>query len=368
MRSANLLPVTGIILINFILCGCGPRQDTTKNTVVAVETLAAPPSSPIRFSDVTQQAAIKFKHNSGAFGLKLMPETMGSGVAFIDFDGDGFQDLFFVNCRYWTPQEVKEYQGGKWSEDEMTVFKRTHPPGTKPQRFVPATVPQKRTTGELYKNNGDGTFRNVTKGSGLDIEMFGMGAAVGDYDNDGRPDLYVTGLGRNYLFHNEGNGRFREVASAKGVQDSGWSTSAAWLDYDKDGRLDLFVCHYVDWKPNNDRYGTMNGRDKSYTAPFFIGARSPAFITTTAMENLPTFLKKLALSQLCVLHRHRRVMLSKRCPPSHLAWQSAIITTTVGRTSQSPMTASPIASFAITKTARSPKAASKREWPTIALV
>ncbi len=190
-------------------------------------------------------------------------------MVLIDFDSDGYQDLFFVNSRYWTEAESEQYRRGQWSQDEMTVFKRTHPPGTKPQRFVPDTIPTARTTGQLYKNKGDGTFRDVTKGSGLDVEMFGMGAAVGDYDNDGRDDLYITALGHNYLFHNEGQGRFREIAAASGIQDKGWSTSAAWLDYDKDGRLDLFVCHYVEWTPDNDRYGTMNGRDKSYTAPYF---------------------------------------------------------------------------------------------------
>ena len=233
-----------------------------------VNTASAVPSSPIQFTDVTAQAGIKFKHNRGDFGLKLMPETAGSGVAFFDYDSDGDADLFFVNCRYWTEAEAQAYKRGKWSQDEMTIFKRNHPPGTKPTRHIPSQIPRQRTTGALYQNNGDGTFRDVTKDSGLDIEMFGMGAAAGDFDNDGRVDLYVTGLGRNYLFQNLGKGRFREVAETKGVRDSGWSTSAAWLDYDKDGWLDLFVCHYVEWSPGIDRYGTINGR-KSYTAPYF---------------------------------------------------------------------------------------------------
>ena len=267
------MPLRSCCVVFFLttLIGCTSNQKLevtsapTPTVSGAVDTLL----SPLQFSDVTQKSGIKFKHNSGAFGLKLMPETMGSGVAVLDMDGDGYQDLFFVNSRYWTPQEIKEYQSGKWSQDEMTIFKRLHPPPAKPVRRVPAKVPSQVTAGALYRNNGDGTFSDVTKGSGLDIEMFGMGAAAADYDNDGKQDLYVTGLKRNYLFHNKGNGHFEEVSARLGVQDSGWSTSAAWLDYNKDGRLDLFVCHYVDWKPDNDRYGTMNGRDKSYTAPTF---------------------------------------------------------------------------------------------------
>lgn len=263
------LAITAAFLSGITIAGCTARQQSRiiKPTRTAQNTPSVP--ARIQISDVTAQAGIQFKHNSGAFGLKLMPETMGSGVAVLDFDNDGYQDLFFVNSRYWTREEVEAYRRGEWSQDEKTVFKRHHPPGTKLQRFVPSQIPTARTTGELYRNNGDGTFRNVTKGSGLDVEMFGMGAAVGDYDNDGLNDLYVTGLGRNYLFHNLGQGHFREVASSAGVRDQGWSTSAAWLDYDKDGQLDLFVCHYVQWTPSNDRYGTMNGRDKSYTAPFF---------------------------------------------------------------------------------------------------
>lgn len=242
-----------------------PQQPATTTTTGATQA----PSHSIRFTDITQEAGIKFKHNSGAFGLKLMPETMGSGVAFIDYDNDGDQDLFFVNCRYWKDKEVEEYKRGKWSLDEHTIFKRFHPEGAIPVRYVPAIRPRDFTPSQLYSNDGKGNFSNVTTGSGLDIEMYGMGACVGDYDNDGRVDLYVTGLGRNYLFRNLGNGKFKEVAGAMGVLDKGWSTSAAWLDYDKDGWLDLFVCRYLKWTPGTDRYGTMNGRDKSYTSPSF---------------------------------------------------------------------------------------------------
>lgn len=162
---------------------------------------------------------------------------MGSGVAWIDYDGDGYPDLFFVNSRHWNTQERRQ---GKLP----------------PLEPLPSEPP---ASCALYHNNHDGTFTDVTHQAGLDMPVFGMGVCVGDYDNDGHPDLYVTGLGRNYLFHNNGNGTFSEVAVNAGVQDGGWSASAAWVDVDRDGRLDLVVCHYVRWSPEKDiafpRYG-----------------------------------------------------------------------------------------------------------------
>ncbi|MDF2440773.1 MAG: hypothetical protein JWN98_1757, partial [Abditibacteriota bacterium] len=283
---AHTTALWGVVSLALLLSsGCASRNSsplptgkspspTAKTTPTIQTSPATGPSvsSPLRFTDVTQQAGIRWKHNSGASGLKLMPETMGSGVTWIDFDGDGDQDLFFVNGRHWTALEIEEYRKGQWSEDEKTVFRRTHPPGTALRRVVPTSLPTQRTTSALYRNNRDGTFTDITRGSGLDVEMQGMGAAVGDYDNDGRNDLLVTSVGRNYLFRNQSTlkvPRFLEVAQQAGVRANGWSTSAAWLDYDKDGLLDLFVCRYVKWTPALDRYGTMNGRDKSYTAPFF---------------------------------------------------------------------------------------------------
>ncbi len=192
----------------------------------------------IRFSDVTHSSGIGFRHHTGGFGLKLLPETMGSGVAWIDYDGDGYPDLFLVNGRDWTPAEVSAY-----------IHHNGHRDAEKYHFPIPPAPPHHRSTGALYHNNRDGTFTDVTKASGLDIEMQGMGVAVGDYDNDGKPDLYVTGYGRNYLFHNQGQGHFQEVAAQAGVQDHGFSTSAMWIDYDRDGKLDLFVCHYLNWTP-----------------------------------------------------------------------------------------------------------------------
>lgn len=187
-----------------------------------------------------------------------MPETNGSGVAFLDYDGDGDQDLFFVNSR-------------TWNEAERAAARRTLPPAMAPYiKETPARVANK--TGALYRNNSDGTFTDVTTNSGLDVSIYGMGAAVGDYDNDGRPDLYVTAYPRNYLFHNEGQKtdkqwHFREVSSASGVQGAGWGMCTAWVDYDKDGLLDLFAGRYIQWSPTTDIYQPSSKGRKGYSNP-----------------------------------------------------------------------------------------------------
>jgi enediyne biosynthesis protein E4 len=195
---------------------------------------ASPETSSIQFRDVTQQSGIHFFHNNGAFGKKYLPETMGPGVAFIDYDNDGWPDIFLVNGMDW--------------------------PGHG----------QKRTTPKLYHNNHDGTFTDVTHKAGVDVEMYGMGVAVGDYDNDGYDDLFVTAYGQNRLFHNNGNGTFTftDVTQKAGLQGpKEFSTSAAWLDYDKDGHLDLVVANYVQWTPETDLYCTLDGKAKSYCTP-----------------------------------------------------------------------------------------------------
>ena len=186
---------------------------------------------PAAFSDATSAAGIRFRHNSGAFGRKYLPETMGSGVAWLDVDQDGWQDIFFVNSTNW--------------------------PGQKGRPTFPA----------LYRNNHDGTFRDITRESGLEVELYGLGVAAADFDNDGRVDLYVTALGRNRLFRNLGQSTFADVTDKAKVADPGFSTSAAWVDYDRDGRLDLFVCHYVDWSIESDLFCTLDGTRKSYCTP-----------------------------------------------------------------------------------------------------
>jgi enediyne biosynthesis protein E4 len=178
--------------------------------------------TPGRFTDISRHAGITFVHNNGAYGDKLLPETMGGGVAFLDFDNDGDQDLLFVNSSYW--------------------------PGHVPSGKAP-------TTAALYRNDGKGRFSDVTANSGLDVAIYGMGVATGDYDNDSRVDVFLTGVHGNRLFHNDGDGKFRETTSDAGVigASGDWSTSAAWIDYDNDGRLDLFVCNYVRWSEELDR-------------------------------------------------------------------------------------------------------------------
>ena len=189
-------------------------------------------ASPIQFRDVTQSAGIRSLHNNAAFGKKFLPETMGPGVAFIDYDNDGWPDIFLVNGMDWPGHVLKH------------------------------------STPKLYHNNHDGTFTDVTRKAGLDVEMFGMGVAVGDYDNDGFDDLFVTAYGQSRLFHNNGNGTFTDVTQKTGLLGpKEFSTSAAWVDYDKDGHLDLVVGNYVQWTPETDLYCTLDGKSKSYCTP-----------------------------------------------------------------------------------------------------
>jgi len=208
-----------------------PVSAPLSSSPAQAEPVNARPSGPIQFTDVTAQAGINFKHNSGAFGKKLLPETMGSGACFIDYDNDGWQDILIVNSMDW--------------------------PDHKSHNSYPA----------LYHNNHDGTFTDVTREAGLAVEIYGMGCAVGDFDNDGLDDVYITAVGSNHLFRNLGNGKFVDVTAKAGVSDSGFSTSAIWFDYDNDGKLDLFVSHYVDWSIATDQYCSLDNKSKSYCTP-----------------------------------------------------------------------------------------------------
>jgi hypothetical protein len=239
-----------LLVALFILASCKPKASSEPKAVlatpakistpsasqsppVAVDSIAksSRPSGPIEFTDVTAQAGIHFKHNSGAFGNKYLPETMGSGVCFLDYDNDGWQDILLVNSMDW--------------------------PGHKSGNSFPA----------LYHNNRDGTFTDVTRQAGLAVEMYGLGCAVGDYDNDGYVDIYITTVGSNHLFHNLGNGKFADVTAKAGVADPGFSAGAVWFDYDNDGKLDLFVAHYIDWSIETDQYCSLDNKNKSYCTP-----------------------------------------------------------------------------------------------------
>ncbi len=199
--------------------------------LLATVLLASAPRVPaVHFTDVTAKAGIRFVHNAGKTGKKWLPETMGAGCAFFDADGDGWPDILLINGKDWIPHG-------------------------------------RRTTAALYRNNHDGTFTDITRGSGLDIEIYGLGVAVADYDNDGREDVYITALDGDRLFHNEGGGKFRDVTRESGIHNAAFGASAVWFDYDRDGKLDLFVANYVQWNPKGDLWCSLDGATKSYCTP-----------------------------------------------------------------------------------------------------
>ena len=188
-------------------------------------------SFPVQFRNVTRQAGLSFKHNNGSFGKKYLPETMGSGAAFLDYNNDDWQDILLINGKNWP--------GRKGSGSTMA----------------------------LYHNNRDGTFSDVTRKAGLNLEMYGMGCAAADYDNDGWVDLYVSALGPDRLFRNQGDGTFRDVTGKVGLGNPDFATSVAWLDYDRDGNLDLLVTNYVEWSIKTDIRCSLDGVNKSYCTP-----------------------------------------------------------------------------------------------------
>ena len=224
--------------LGFAACGGGEGPGGARapgpTTTAAVAAPAVPATASVTFVDVTGKAGLRFRHTTGAFGKKYLPETMGAGCAWLDYDGDGRPDIFLVNGRAW-PGHAR--------------------PGGGPS--YPA----------LYRNRGDGTFEDVTVRAHLDVESYGMGVAVGDFDNDGHPDLFLNALGPDHLYRNRGDGTFEDVTARAGVSDPAFGSSATWIDYDKDGRLDLFVCNYVAWTPGTDLFCTLDGAQKSYCTP-----------------------------------------------------------------------------------------------------
>lgn len=235
MTGTSLLRVFALLalLAGF---GCGKVPHPSVSPTPAPE--PTPVSSTIRLEEVTKDSGLSFLHLNGAAGKKWMPETMGAGVAAFDADGDGRVDLLFVNGRYW-PGDPR----GAAGQPTLRFFRNVTLMGG-PIRFVDAT-----------------------KESGLDVALYGMGAAVGDLNGDGSPDLLVTGLGECRLFLNDGKGRFRDATKGSGLSPIGWATSAALADFDGDGILDAFVGHYVSWTPATDLTCTLDGRNKSYCTP-----------------------------------------------------------------------------------------------------
>ncbi len=253
-----------VVVVALLLPSCGPDApaddvpESGSYAAVTAEPEAAPterPMAALSYVDVTRAAGIDFVHETGAYGRKLLPETMGAGGALFDYDGDGDQDILLVNGDWWPGHENPRAEQGA-----------------------------ARPTMHLYRNDGDWKFTDVTEAAGLAIPFYGMGAAACDTDGDGDADLFVAGVG-GYLFLRNDGGVFVDVTAESGLMPGTWTdseggehgpfaTTPVFLDHDGDGRPDLFVAHYVHWSVETDVFSTMNGRDKSYAIPTLYAGES----------------------------------------------------------------------------------------------
>jgi len=227
IRTFLLLALTGTIVLAAACSKEEQRKNPSSNDPAAASTNTQSAILP-KYVNITKKAGISFVHNNAAFGAKYLPESIASGCAFLDYNNDGNQDIFLVNFKDW------------------------------PERKRKASYPA------LYKNNGDGTFSDVTSTAGLSLEMYGLGVASADYDNDGHMDIFVSCLDQDHLYHNNGNGTFSDMTEAAGIREKEFGTSSTWFDYDRDGFVDLYVCNYVKWTKETDLFCTLDGVNKSY--------------------------------------------------------------------------------------------------------
>jgi enediyne biosynthesis protein E4 len=236
IKSSSLLILAALLIV--VSCKQEPKSKDTEPTSSVIAKSQPLPLS-VKFVDITREAGITFVHNNGAFGKKYLPESMGSGCAFLDYNNDGWLDILLINSMDWP------------------------------------TNRRRPSFSALYKNNRDGTFKDVTRDAGLALEMYGLGTTIGDYDNDGDPDIYISCLGPDHLFRNNGDETFSDVTKRAGLGDPDFGTSCTWFDYDKDGRLDLYVANYVKWSIENDLFCTLDGTNKSYCTPESYDGESP---------------------------------------------------------------------------------------------